>query len=203
MKRVMGILLLFAVVGCGPNGTKANRTSAPSYLRAGSAAAGLTRLINKPTVRICYTDASNSAQHRDDVEFAVLSWIEPLRSLTTDELATSVELTADGDCDASVMIGNYSVAYTEIGTHPVVHLSYTGWYGSRTVTLHEFGHAFGLLDTYMGRGGACQRGQPDSVMCWASYTTLQPDDVAGVRDVYQRVLSGQLKLADERSFTVQ
>ncbi len=41
--------------------------------------------------------------------------------------------------------------------------------------LHEFGHVFGFDDTYVEPGPACQDGQENSVMCSASFDTLQPD----------------------------
>lgn len=63
-------------------------------------------------------------------------------------------------------------------------------YGTWT---HELGHAFvGLSDTYVlsgGRAGVCQRGEPESLMCWGGYgpradqtkwSTLWGDDIKGM-----------------------
>ncbi|MCG8554102.1 MAG: FG-GAP-like repeat-containing protein [Proteobacteria bacterium] len=50
--------------------------------------------------------------------------------------------------------------------------------------LHEVGHVLSLGDTYWeGVWGDCQPGQLDSVMC-GGYSTLQPDDVYGIREAY-------------------
>jgi hypothetical protein len=84
-------------------------------------------------------------------------------------------------------VGTYSPAYTNMGNVPTVRVASSGWYGSDTVILHELGHAVGLYDTYNGRGGSCQQGQPDSVMCWARYTELTEDDILGIQDVYKKV----------------
>lgn len=65
-------------------------------------------------------------------------------------------------------------------------------YGTWT---HELGHAMvGLGDTYSGSAaGNCQRGQPQSLMCWGGYgpradhqehSTLWEDDVAGAQYTY-------------------
>ena len=79
-----------------------------------------------------------------------------------------------------------------MGRTPEVHINYSGWFGSKTVTLHEFGHAFGFLDTYVGSGGRCQSGQPDSVMCRASYDELKDDDVQGVQRMFEMLQQGLL-----------
>jgi hypothetical protein len=54
--------------------------------------------------------------------------------------------------------------------------------------VHEFGHGFGLLDTYYYRtSGRCKPGQPLSVMCTNYMTELRRDDVAGINAMYDLV----------------
>jgi hypothetical protein len=177
--RSMCILLLAPIFACGR--TEQRNFSDVKYRLASPLNAGLTRQVKNETIRVCYSDASNSAAHRNDVEFAILEWIRPLRSQSDTPLTNAVKLVSRGQpCDVAVSVGNYSPAYTDMGNLPSVHINSSGWYGSKTVTLHEMGHAFGLLDTYNGRGGSCQTGQPESVMCRASFTALKADDELGI-----------------------
>ena len=54
--------------------------------------------------------------------------------------------------------------------------------------VHEFGHAFGLLDTYKNKtSGRCKPGQPLSVMCTNFMNAPQKDDVAGLYAMYDMV----------------
>ena len=191
MKRAFVFGLILGSLGCGRS--VQHDEYHLDYLVAGSSAAGLVRQVNKPEIKICMASDSNSLQHKDDVIHAVTQWTSAIGAVSAQPVAQLVSIVAETDpsCDGTVYVGIYQPAYTNMGNHPTVHIYYNGWYGSRTVTLHEFGHAFGLLDTYNGRGGSCQSGQPDSVMCWANYDVLQPDDIAGVQKVYQNVTSGK------------
>ena len=56
------------------------------------------------------------------------------------------------------------------------------------VLVHEFGHAFGLGDTYIEGGrGACKPGQPVSRMCRSRLSEhLSHDDIRGVRNSFCR-----------------
>ena len=110
-----------------------------------------------------------------------------MRALSAVPLADTVDVVPynSSGCDVYIAVGNYSPATTQLGKTPRVNLNKSGWYGSSTVTLHEFGHAFGLLDTYSGRGGSCQPGQPASVMCYAKYDELMDDDIKGIQSVYR------------------
>ena len=187
--RIGTMLLVFAALsGCGEH-TK--ETSPSQYIIGNSSTAGITRKVQAETIRICYSDSSDSAQHRQDTQDGVMQWIDALREISKEPLAKTVELVgSNAPCEAKLYVGNYSPAYTQMGSTPSVHINYQGWYGSQTVTLHELGHAFGLLDTYNGRGGSCRSGQPDSVMCWAKFETLQPDDIDGVRAVFTALRDG-------------
>jgi hypothetical protein len=165
------------------------------FRQAARSLAGLSAKAKKETIRICLNDPSNSAERKELLKTVVLKWIEPMRAISTVALTRKVEVVAynSAGCDVRVNIGNYSPAYANLGTVPTVHLNTTGWYGSSTVTLHEFGHAFGLLDTYTGTGGACQPGQPASVMCYAKYDELLDDDIKGIQSVYRTVFPNTSK----------
>ena len=182
---------LTLLVACGAPPHAGDDTSQLDYLIGSTGVAGLSRKVKQPVVRICYTDSSNSERHKADMIDFVMQWIDALREVSTEPLAGKVELVSpNSPCDGKMTVGNISRAYTQMGSIPAVYINYSGWYGSQTVTLHEFGHAFGLLDTYAGNGGSCRSGQPNSVMCRANYPTLQDDDVAGIRAVYAALNGG-------------
>lgn len=157
------------------------------FRQAAKSLAGLSAKVKKETIRVCLTDSTNSAARRALLKDVILKWIEPMRALSTVALASNVELVAYNTtgCDVRTVFGNYNPARTQLGTTPTVYINNSGWFGSSTVTLHEFGHAFGLLDTYTGSGGACQTGQPASVMCYAKYDQLLDDDIKGIQSVYR------------------
>lgn len=188
MRYLLIYVTMLAMTACGHKPTPEDTHSHLHYKIASSNLSGLTRYLQYPIIRICYSDSTHSTQHRDDVAYAIFEWIKPLRELTTARLAEKVEFVSanSAGCHATVTIGNYNPARTYMSSRPRVYINYSGWYGSKTVTLHEFGHAFGLLDTYVGSGGSCQSGQPDSVMCRASYETLQEDDISGIKKVFER-----------------
>jgi hypothetical protein len=190
MKGATFILPFATVVALGLTacGEVPPSSSQPLYRAADPAYAGLIKYVQEPVLKICYSDSTNSTTRPDMVAKKVMKWIDALREVSDKPLAGSVEIVApDAECHGKVYVGGYSPAYTNMGTTPIVHINYSGWYGSSTVTLHELGHAFGLLDTYNGGGGSCQGNQPDSVMCWASYEDLQEDDIAGIRAVWASV----------------
>ncbi|MCX6124673.1 MAG: hypothetical protein NTV34_07980 [Proteobacteria bacterium] len=160
-----------------------------NFIKGSKAVAGLAKKVHNPSIRLCYTDPSNSAARMEIAKSAILKWVSALTPITDKPLATIVEIAAwnSAGCDAYFAVGNYSPANTSMGSVPRVNVASSGWYGSETVILHELGHAFGLLDTYNGRGGSCQSGQPSSVMCYAKFKDLMQDDILGVQAVYRSI----------------
>lgn len=194
-RRVLCIfvsLIVTALSSCGaPDDSNTGSYSDLDYLIGSTGVAGLTRKVAQPVIRICYSDPSNNERHKLDTIDSVMQWVDALRDVANVALAEKVELVSpNAPCDARMTVGNIARAYTRMGSTPAVYINYSGWFGSQTVTLHEFGHAFGLLDTYAGNGGSCRTGQPNSVMCRANYPKLQADDIAGVRAVYAALNGG-------------
>lgn len=160
-----------------------------NFLKTQAAYAGLSRKVHQATMRVCYYDTSNSTRRKEVLKTSILKWVAALSDVAKKPLTNSVEIVGWGSagCDLQFVVGNYSVAHAQMGVLPRVNVAPSGWYGSDTVILHELGHAFGLLDTYSGRGGACQAGQPSSVMCYASFMELKPDDIAGMKSLYRDI----------------
>ena len=196
--KVLGFVatsLMF--VSCGK--PDSGDSSDLKYIVSGKAYAGLLRKVHNPSIRLCMGTSASVVAHKDDVAHAITEWTNALTDIAAKPVTHTTEFVAlnDPTCDAVVNIGNYNPANTSMGNRPVLNLAYSGWYGSRTVTLHEFGHAFGLGDTYEGRGGSCQTKQPDSVMCRASYDALKKDDIDGIRAAYKNALSRNFAADDD------
>ena len=60
----------------------------------------------------------------------------------------------------------------------------------RQTILHEFGHFFGLWDTYNADASDVRAGEPASVMASVFYNKLFPDDVGGILASYFRFFPG-------------
>lgn len=150
--------------------------------------AGLTRKVHQKEIRLCINDRTKSEARSNMIASVCQRWVDALKPIAKQPLAICKSyVTRSQGCDGWVQVGYYNPAMTQMGATPVVMINFSGWFGSETVTLHEFGHAFGLLDTYAGRGGSCQRGQPDSVMCRAAYKELKPDDIQGIQLIYNSI----------------
>ena len=200
MRSAMFLLMIFTV-SCGE---KATDESSLQYKVANPSYAGLTRKVFKDSIKVCFNAQDNTEIQAEDARYSILKWIDALRDVTDRPLAAAVTIVDfKTPCDVKLYVGNFLPARTSLGATPVVYVHYTGWYGSRNVILHEFGHAFGLLDTYRGGGGSCQPGQPDSVMCSARYLDLTTDDVNGIRRMFQLVESGAMGVRDpDEPFTL-
>lgn len=159
------------------------------YIQAPIQYSGLLRVVHNHTIKICYFDKDNSKRRKEVVRAETLKWLDRLRSQSQRKITSNVEIGPwrSSDCDAFLEAGSHSVANTTMGNKPHIKIQETGWYGSDTVILHELGHAFGLLDTYEGRGGKCKPNQPKSVMCTANFSEPQSDDEQGIQALYRRV----------------
>jgi hypothetical protein len=183
-------LTCFALMGCGSQTQSRDvQKSKLHFLEFGPNVLGLSAQVKKPTLRICLNGDTGSslAEWEDKIKRSVLSWVRPLRALTSDELVKNVEVTTSGsECDATVNIVPGAWAVTSIGNQPSIRLNSGGYFSSFNVTLHEFGHAFSLSDTYQnGKSGDCKPGQPQSVMCNTSFDDLREDDIAGVTSRFE------------------
>lgn len=122
----------------------------------------------------------------NDIKTMVLTWLAPLRQKST-QVTQSVNVSSNtGGVDLIVnFTSNAGKTCGQTRTNLVPFIidlypndSYEGLF-------HEFGHGFGLGDTYNPRvGSGCVSGQPDSVMCSARSRTLMQDDIAGITALF-------------------
>jgi hypothetical protein len=158
---------------------------------------GLTAAVRQEKFTVCLDSGRKDYElWRDQVNKAILSWVRPLREVTRHNLVSNVEIIqSEQECrgqqalDAIVVFGDsVSRSHTFPARRPRVYMDPNANY--RTL-LHEFGHGFGLGDTYVEGVWTCQRGQPNSVMCQLKFDDLQSDDIAGVRAIYTKVFGAE------------
>jgi hypothetical protein len=198
------LTVLVSIFSCG-RGTQENQSHISYLILEGSP--GLTRFVKEPKITLC----ANMKYVTEDVKPALikhltdatLKWIEPMRALATEKLASKVEIgfwsstngsypnndpLPDG-CHAGLIILKNRRPGVQVSPNRTVLFFNTDVSDKNfRVTLHEFGHAFGLRDTYStSEFNTCLPGQPDSVMCnTEDHDELQPDDIEGIREVYKR-----------------
>lgn len=174
---------------------------------------GLWYAVVDHDVRICLLPmygATNVATYENFIRTAVASWVfaasgvsnglAPLHTgvVFTDQNCTNSDLTIwlhpgwasttkiDPFPDTSVPDKFRTRPY--FNTSSVLARPYMRIFDNTAeeTVLHEFGHAFGLADTYED-GAGCKEYQPPSVMCQSS-PTLTNDDINGVRQTFREAL---------------
>lgn len=160
------------------------------FILIGGNYSGLMRYAKKETIRICLSGGLSQAARdawAETINDVTKKWLDSIRPLTFAKLADGATIVTS-DCYATVLVQPQNNAYTLLGTNPRIVVAPSGYFGSYNVVLHEFGHAFGLGDTYQnGQSGNCRPGQPQAVMCNTSFDHLQPDDLAGMKAVFKMV----------------
>jgi hypothetical protein len=143
-------------------------------------------------LRVCvtrHTGATMSlATLQNHIRVAVAAWVDAAQPASTVRLFRNVEFGCprwDNVPLWDVSVDLYRDAgQTQPGPPIVVTLGESSQ-NFRYLTLHEFGHVFGLNDTYKEEGG-CLPNQPSSVMCGdVRHTVLQTDDVLGARQAFR------------------
>jgi hypothetical protein len=174
-----------ALMKSAPFGEDWTKVQETRYILIGDGYAGLTSYVKQPSIRVCLRNAPADVveKWKSATRSVIMAWMAPMRGLTSDPLAQTVEFVPSG-CDVSVTLSN-EWPHTNIVDPPQVYVGFSGYTGSYNILLHEFGHAFGMGDTYTTGSGICVQGQPQSVMCNTSFSVLQPDDIAGVQKIFK------------------
>lgn len=167
------------------------------YLLWGGGAPLMRWVHAGPYITICITGnaVGNLAQRQNEIRAAFNLWIAGIQQASTVALTIAPQFS----CAESHWSVRYWAAqdagnpqWPAISGGGNTEIFPTGDHRPH-VLLHEFGHLFGLADTYDEMASATAGmivcpGQPDSVMCEISQSTvLMADDIAGVRDVYCRM----------------
>lgn len=201
LTRLLPLAMLAFTSACGGNRPDASR---PAYISWGTDSIRASTIADshKETVNICLQGSVTAADLERSKLWAVrsvLTWFRAIKVI--DERVTkSVALTCENK-DLTVNLrtgGGTSFASPSVST-----IYMTRPYGTWT---HEFGHAVaGLSDTYASGAGSCKSGQPESLMCWGAYgpranpdefSTLWPDDIAGIQANYVRINAGPREAPD-------
>ncbi len=149
------------------------------------------------TIRMCVTGtgvtSANRASHEADIREAVSEWVSAMAPVSKVALISGDAVTFT--CNTP----DYTVEYFDQAgranaTYQRIHMFRSDGYET---LLHEFGHAFGLADTYIEDVWSCEGDQPDSLMC-SGRGTLQPDDILGIQEVYCTVFNTDCKRRWER-----
>ena len=163
--------------GSNSNGATANEKApeADQYVIWQQSANCMITKSLKPALTMCVTGQGDLDRARKLTEKSLLQWLDAVRDLHSG-VASKIVFSCTNPDGRLTVDNNGEYAYAGD-----VHLGSSSAEGTY---LHEFGHAYACLgDTYVnGTAGACQDGQPHSVMCDGLLRNdLSPDDIAGVR----------------------
>lgn len=196
MRAGISCVVTIVVAGCSAESTNseelgessdAYRTFSASGIRASSISKA-----REPVFKVCIdgrASAADLARSKDYARRSTLTWMRVFKAM--DETVTGVVAL---DCTSPhlrihLLAGSGRSYAVSAETWIYLTVPFGTW-------THELGHALvGLSDTYSGsRAGACQTGQPASLMCWGGYgpranhatwSTLWDDDIRGAQANYR------------------
>jgi hypothetical protein len=128
--------------------------------------------------------------------WAVQSWVDGMRPTSKVPLITASDVVFD--CvTRNLTINVHHGPETLVLPHDLLTLSTDEIFGDRyfQVMVHEFGHVFGLADTYTD-ASSCQPGQPRGLMCEVGPGTtlvLLQDDINGIQEAFCSVFPNDCK----------
>lgn len=160
------------------------------FIELGPDKVGLSAKMLAPVLRICL--AQNATRWGPDAKRALLAWVAAAQEATTLPLTRRVEIETAGASGACVGRTHVSInLITDEGrahAYPLERPAIYVFQNSTSQTLlHEFGHAFGLGDTYVEGVWNCKPGQPIAVMCHSQFDELQDDDRRGIQSITKRL----------------
>ena len=191
--------VVFGMFGCGPE--KGSSPSHLSYIQWSDSSLRSSTVADarKDEIKVCLS-GSVSAENYDRSQAwslrAILTWFRTLKVLDDAVTANVTYTCSDYDLYFQLRDGNG----TSYASPSWINVYMSRPYGTWT---HELGHALAALgDTYQGgSAGNCRSGHPESLMCWGAYgprrnpeefSTLWPDDIAGVQGNYRRLFGNDL-----------
>lgn len=160
-----------------------------------------------PALNVCVQSGGASQQATDRQQrylaIGIEKWMQALQQVDS-RITTKVNFTCNNPVFTAIVRAGSGTASSGCGHANLYSYESADESGEDPVlqgtTLHELGHGLaGLSDTYSGRqAGACQAGQPESIMCWGGYgpkkdsdgnKTLYDDDIKGIQEQFKRFQS--------------
>jgi hypothetical protein len=147
----------------------------------------ISRAFSGVTVCLQGTNVTNATRpgFQDSIRRAIRAWFAGARGAATRQFNNTVTFSCVGqnvtiNWDAAQ---GRAQANWDAGAFRSVDLFSNSTY---TTVLHEFGHVFGIGDTYIEGVWSCHPGQENSVMCGSGGIpdVLQPDDNTAIQEVY-------------------
>ena len=155
----------------------------------------VSKFLSGNTMRIYLhgTDvtSTNHAAKEAILTPALMAWVDAVRPVSKSMLITSSDIVYDyvGTNPYDIDINWAGESGRAMANQGIQGAAWMVLYQGDTfpIPLHEFGHVFQLSDTYIEGVWTCQPGEPHSVMCdnGTAFSTLQPDDIAGIRTVFR------------------
>jgi hypothetical protein len=167
----------------------------------------VTRINQGSTVRICLTGGQVTTATRPALQTTIrtelMKWVTAAQVEATHTLMSSSGVvftcsSPDVNINWSSAMANNSCALGTPGcTRANAGFGYMNLFNGNTAqtVLHEFGHVFGIGDTYSATG-PCVPGQPNSVMCGFNGipTELMPDDTEAIQQIFAIAFPGDSRL---------
>ena len=193
------------LTGCGanPGDTEPEaieQAESPFTILTPAALDRVRRLPAGNTFAVCLygsaLTALNRADRQNTIRDAIMTWVDGARAATTLSLINrnDIAFVAPGPnnsrCSGSYDVDvNWAAGPGRAVANPMPGGSW-GWMvlyenDGLDVALHEFGHIFGIGDTYVEGVWTCYPGQENSVMCGVGgpFITLQRDDLNAMQEI--------------------
>ncbi|MFT3926383.1 MAG: FG-GAP-like repeat-containing protein [Myxococcales bacterium] len=134
--------------------------------------------------------AANTADYQNAAKAAIVAWVDGIRPISKASLITAANVSFS--CNNPQVTLNWDINNTDSATGQPGWIE-LGGQGSG-VLLHEFGHVFGLDDTYLNNVLTCKEAHESSVMCHGSQlSALAADDIDGIQRAFCTVYPAQCK----------
>jgi len=151
-------------------------------------------LVDQGNLRVCIDRSPDTRMSQEVLEGlitnAVQQWVTAVQPNSSQPLYTEVDFGCETIANDGVPLYDLVVTLYSGSDRAWAHDDMLDLFEDvpnfTEALLHEMGHFFGLADTYIDDGsGRCQDNQPPSVMCNATFFTLQTDDLRGARQAFR------------------
>ena len=159
----------------------------------------ISRVNAGSTVRVCLSGEyalNNPTTAQTNITNAIMKWVQGAQQSAVKSLVTAASIKYVS-CSSTHDVEVHWINCPDPGweCRASATRGYVRLYHGKTslghqrdtfdVILHEFGHVFGLGDTYIEGVNACQPGQPSSVMCQNPVSNnLFADDINAIGEIY-------------------